>query len=226
MATSGSTDFTVTRDQLITEALENLGVIDVGGTAGTSDINSASTTLNILVKGLQADRLFLRFIDSSQTISLADGTAAYDADTGTLRILDGWLRISNTDYPMEFIDATTYDGIPNKASESQPYQVYVDYSPTLPKLYFYPTPDASYTFHYRRERAVEDFDATANNPDFPVKAQDMLVTGLTHRLAPKYGLPISERQYWEQQFEKARNAYRAGDTERHSRNIVAPKMVV
>jgi len=55
MATSGSTDFSVTRDGIITEALEQLGVIDIGGTPSTSQLTSCSTTLNLWLKNLQAD---------------------------------------------------------------------------------------------------------------------------------------------------------------------------
>ena len=57
MATSGSVDFAVTRDEIITEALEQLGVLEAGETATTADVTSAAFTLNMLVKTWQTDGL-------------------------------------------------------------------------------------------------------------------------------------------------------------------------
>lgn len=62
MATSGSIDFTVTRDDIITEALEQLGVIDVGGTPTTSQLTSCTRTLNLILKNWQADEVNLHAI--------------------------------------------------------------------------------------------------------------------------------------------------------------------
>ena len=57
MSTSGSIDFTVTRDQIITEALEQLGVLEPGTTANADDVTSAAFTLNMMVKAWQVDGL-------------------------------------------------------------------------------------------------------------------------------------------------------------------------
>ena len=53
MAVSNSYDFNMTRDDFITEALELLDALPTGGVPSSSELTSASRTLNILVKGLQ-----------------------------------------------------------------------------------------------------------------------------------------------------------------------------
>lgn len=54
MATSGSTDYSVNRNQIITEALELLGVLPAGDTADTNDVTSLSLTLNLMIKHWQS----------------------------------------------------------------------------------------------------------------------------------------------------------------------------
>lgn len=59
MAISNSIDFTLTRDDIITEALELLGVLGEGETPTTDQLNSSSRSLNMIIKAWQADGLNL-----------------------------------------------------------------------------------------------------------------------------------------------------------------------
>lgn len=54
MATSGSVDFSVSRNDIITEALQICGVVPEGATANTNQLSDGSRTLNMLIKNLQA----------------------------------------------------------------------------------------------------------------------------------------------------------------------------
>lgn len=53
MATSGSVDYAATRDDIIKEALEILGVLGEGQSPSANQLTSCSTTLNYLVKSMQ-----------------------------------------------------------------------------------------------------------------------------------------------------------------------------
>lgn len=55
MATSGSTDFSVTRDDIISRALRLIGAIAQGESPTTEQLNEAAIALNGLVKAWQAD---------------------------------------------------------------------------------------------------------------------------------------------------------------------------
>jgi hypothetical protein len=59
MATSGSIDFAVNRDSIITEALEQLGVLGEGEAASAAQLTNVSRTLNMMIKAWQADGLNL-----------------------------------------------------------------------------------------------------------------------------------------------------------------------
>lgn len=74
MTTSGLTNFSVSRDEIILEALEQLGVIDEGQTPTADKITSCVRTFNMLVKFWQSKKLNLfavqklyLFLDKSKT---------------------------------------------------------------------------------------------------------------------------------------------------------------
>ncbi len=54
MATSGSVDYAVSRDDIITEALQICGVIPEGGSPTANQLSDCSRTLNMMVKNIQA----------------------------------------------------------------------------------------------------------------------------------------------------------------------------
>lgn len=59
MATSGSIDFSVSRDGIITEALEQMGMLSEGQSPSADQLTSMAITLNMMVKAWQADGLNL-----------------------------------------------------------------------------------------------------------------------------------------------------------------------
>lgn len=81
MATSGSTDFTETRDQIISDALGILAILAAGETAQTADINFCSNILNKMVKAWMAQGIHL-WTEESGTIFLVQGQAQYNLQSG------------------------------------------------------------------------------------------------------------------------------------------------
>lgn len=59
MSTSGSIDFSVNRDDVITEALEIIGVLGEGESPNASQLTSCARTLNMMVKNWQVEGLNL-----------------------------------------------------------------------------------------------------------------------------------------------------------------------
>lgn len=83
MATSGSTNFTLNRDEIITDALEDIGVIGGGDTPTYDDIQSCARKLNMMVKAWMAQGVHLWAVDEA-TLFLSVGTASYSLGaTGT-----------------------------------------------------------------------------------------------------------------------------------------------
>lgn len=95
MATSGSYDYLRTAAQIITSALENLGVLAAGGTVATADNTTALSRLNYIAKQIQGQadgspglkihsrqRVFVFLAKGQQQYTI--GPAATDARATTL----------------------------------------------------------------------------------------------------------------------------------------------
>ena len=83
MATSGSTDFTVTRDEIIIEALELVDALATGQTVPTTDTTSASRSFNMYIKALQLEgtnlwtRTRIEEVLTASTVVTGSDTNAY-----------------------------------------------------------------------------------------------------------------------------------------------------
>ena len=76
MALSGSFDFTITRDELIQEAMERCGVLRLNKSATSDQLATFGRSLNLRVKALQASGLDL-FTYRDAFLFLEDGEDAY-----------------------------------------------------------------------------------------------------------------------------------------------------
>lgn len=86
MATSGSIDFELTRDNLITEAMEMIGVLPEGVSPTAAQLSSAATTLNAMLKHWQTtgthlfvnQRLYLFLDKADREYNLNQAAASSD----------------------------------------------------------------------------------------------------------------------------------------------------
>jgi len=76
MATSGSINFNQTRNELIQDAFQLIGVYGVGRTVSSEDMNFASNILNKMVKAWQAKGLHL-WSKEEGTLFIADNVGEY-----------------------------------------------------------------------------------------------------------------------------------------------------
>lgn len=95
MATSGSINLSASRDDIITEALEILGVLAEGTTPSAAQLTSCSRTLNYMIKAWQADGINL-FAVQQVYLFLIKNQSAYS------------LISTTTDhYTASFVETTT-----------------------------------------------------------------------------------------------------------------------
>jgi hypothetical protein len=206
MATSGSFDFSTTRDDLIKGALRILGVIPEGGTPSTEQYNTAAEALNMLVKAWGAEGLGIWAI-KKQTVTLVDGTNTYAVGLSQtvniprpLMIYQAWLHdtSSNVDVPMIALSQEEYNILGNKTSEGNPVNYYYEALRNTGNLYLFPTPDSSAasgkTVVIQYQAPIEDFDASTDEPDVPQELFRALKFNLAAELSFEYGYPIKDRQ--------------------------------
>ena len=206
MATSGNSNYTTTRDEIIKRALRLLGVIAQGQVPSADQYSEAAIALNSLVKALQADGMPL-WAMKQYAMSIVAGQNSYEIGTGLsvniakpLKIYQAWLHDinSNIDVPMRILTRQEYNILGNKTTSGMPIQIFYEPLRDSGVLHVFPTPDSysqtNKTLYIVYQRPFEDLDASTDNPDFPQEWYDAVTYGLATRLAPEYGLPSSDRK--------------------------------
>jgi hypothetical protein len=205
MATSGSTNFATSRDQLISGALRMAGAIAQGETPSATLVSEASEALNMFVKAKQADGMPLWAIKKYSVTLTATGdyTIGVGSTVNTpkpLKVIQAYLSYtaSGTDVPVRIITRQEYEMLGNKTSVGYPNQVFYEPLNTTGVLHVYPVPDATVaaacTLKIIYQRPFEDFDASTDEPDFPQEYYHAIKLNLADILAPEHGLAIQDRQ--------------------------------
>jgi len=191
MTTSSDTTFDLSRDEVISDALANLGVISPGDEAAGQQRDHAARALNRVVKALDADGGVL-WRRVRRTLTTTAGTASYALGADVFEVEEplSFVRNGQTSRsPVREMSQDDYVAITDRTVEGVPAHFTVEYAlPTTITLLFYPTPDASSdTIEYRARVRALDYDTGANTGDFPARWLETLVYGLTATLAPSYG---------------------------------------
>jgi hypothetical protein len=291
MAVSNSFDFNLTRDQLIAEAMERIGVLRLNKTPSADHVASAARSLNLKMKALQADGLQLftyrdaflflalnqntyrlgpagdraaeSYVKTLLTVNNAAGVditvesvtgisvgyrIGVELDSGALEwklvnaiagnlinlssalsgpasignyvfayattaqierplaIADPFLRsINDIDTSVDLYSISEYREMSSKLSTGQVVSVAFDPQMTNARLLVWPAvSDVTDVLGFVYKKPVDDMDAAADNPAFPVDWQEYLVCELAAILADKFSLPLGERQHYGKRAKEAR----------------------
>ena len=184
MATSGTTDFNLSIDDLVEEALERCGMRPTSG----YHLTSARRSLNLLFLDWANRGLNLWTIEKA-TYTLTQGINEISLPTDTVNVLEAIIRQSNqgvnTDVYIERISREDYLNVPDKTSEARPSQFYVERT-NVPKVFFYPAAHQTYTFVYYRIRRIQDAGAYPNTSDVNFRFLPCLTSGLAYQLSLKF----------------------------------------
>ena len=207
MATSGTTSFDLSIDDIVEEAYERCGIQTNSG----YDLRKARTSLNILFSEWGNRGIHL-WKTELQTQALTAGTATYTTPSSTNDVLEAYISTasssgsSTTDQTLSKIDRSTYAALPNKGSQGTPSQYYVDRQKT-PTITLYLTPYAStYTFlKYYILKRIEDAGAYTNTGDLPFRFIPCMISGLAFYLSMKYTPVRTEalKLYYEDELKRA-----------------------
>ena len=188
MATSGTTSFNLSIDDIVEEAYERIGMRINSG----YDIKSARRSLNILFSEWGNRGVHLWKVELDQ-VALVQGQANYTVNTDVSDVLEAYISSTSgtpgtttNDLSLSKIDRSTYAALPNKGTQGQPSQYYVDRQ-TTPVIYLYQTPDLStYTYlKYYVIKRIEDSGAYTNTADVAYRFIPCMCAGLAYYLAIK-----------------------------------------
>ena len=202
---SGSTDFSVTRDDIIKRALRLIGVLAQGETPTTTQVTEAAFALNGLVKAWEADGMPLWAI-KQRDVQLVSGQSTYTLSSPKpLKVFQAWNHniTTNVDVPMRIITKQEYNILGNKTTTGNPIQIYYDPRRDTGELHVFPVPTSveatANKIQLVYQAPFEDFDASTDLPDFPQEWYDAITYGLATRLAPEYGVdPNSRKMLWQE----------------------------
>ena len=192
MATSGSIDYSTSKNDIITEALQLVGVLGEGQSPSSDQLADCSRTLNMMTKAWQAEGFNL-FTLATQTVDLVASTATYTLSPRPMQILNAVIRnTSGNDIPLEQITRREYVELNDKDAEGAPTLFYYDPQVGTGNTFtVWPVPsDTEYDVVIWYHRTLEDFDGGDDEPDFPQEWYMALTYGLAVHLTDKYGTPV------------------------------------
>lgn len=205
---SSSARVTSKADAVVTELN---GAAASGATSLTVDSTTGMTVADI-IGVVQDDDVVLwttiATIPSSTTLTLTVGLSAAAADNSNvytftsrinkpLRILsvrrvsgiDSGGTTTKSEVPLQALSHEEYFDLPSKTlNADNPTHYYYNPDLTSGKLYLWPRPaNPEVYFEFTYERALEDFDASTDNPDLPAEWLEVLTYQLAVRIAPAFG---------------------------------------
>lgn len=223
MTTSGDTTFDCNRDEIVKDALSNLGAIPPNGTPTGAQLTHAARALNRLVKSIDPEgELLWRLVP--RTFSTVSGTAAYTLGADVVDV----------DEPLNYMRSGTTARTPIMAISRDDYMQLADRTtsglstlffferalPTTVTVTLWPVPDATGdTVSYYAYLRAQDFDTGAQTGDFPTSWLDCLVFGLTARLAPAYK-QLDAAGMYEKLFQMEKDKLLRSDGERGNLRMV------
>jgi len=189
MATSGTTAFDLSIEEIIQEAYERCGMATTSGYS----LRSARTSLNLLFAEWANRGIHLWKVSLNENL-LVSGQAEYAVDGSVSDVLEAFVSttgagantVNTQDVALSKIDRSAYSALPNKLAVGQPSQYYVDRQ-EIPKIYLYQAPDLNtYTYlKYYVIKRIEDAGAYTDDADIVFRFLPCMVAGLAYYLAMK-----------------------------------------
>lgn len=205
MTTSGTTSFNLDIDDIIEDAYERCGLETRSG----YDLKSARRSLNILFQEWMNRGVHLWKVEN-YTANLTAGTTTYVAPSDASDVLEMTFRQTSgsniTDTTMNKISRSEYQALPNKYSQGQPTQYYVERNLSNVVINLYQTPDTTDTqINYNYIGRIEDVGQYTNQPDAPFRFLPCMVSGLAFYLSQKKAPQMTQalKLYYEDELQRA-----------------------
>lgn len=219
MASSGTTIWQLSRDEIINAALRKIGVLGEGVSANATQITDGTQALNALILEYQSVHGMSLWVRRELDLTLVAGQGDYtigigqiDYDTAyPIKLLQANLNIPNSSSNLNLIIMADYDfnNLPNTSTGTP---VNVMYEPRVNYGIFsvWPVPDSSVTtgttITLTYQKPYDVFTSAIDTADFPQEWTQALIYGLAYSLSDEYSLPLSDRQWFEKQADKHRDA--------------------
>lgn len=178
-ASSGASSIVVDSDDNITNG-DFIGVELDDGTLQWTTVNGVPSNDTVTLTASLTD-------DVSVDATVYNYTTKIDRPLGLIEIRSH--SKAGNDTPMRIVSRNDYMVLSDKDTAGTPTLAYYDPQLSASKLYLWPVADSIETrIKMTVKRPIEDFDAAANNAEFPVEWLRALKYNLAYELAPEYML--------------------------------------
>ena len=195
---SSTAGFILDLDALIEEAFERCGLQDRTG----YELKTSRRSINLMIaewanRGLNLWTIQQREATVVAGTQMIEGTTLYSVDSAgnatsdandSSQIIDidsAVMSNSNGDFSMTKIGRSTYWDYTIKSTQGRPSQYYFERT-ILPKVYFFPEADSTYTFKYYASLRMTDINAYTKNAQIPFRFLPCMVAGLAYYVSMKY----------------------------------------
>ena len=195
---SSTAGFILDLDALIEEAFERCGLQDRTG----YELKTSRRSINLMIaewanRGLNLWTIQQREATVVAGTQMIEGTTLYSVDSAgnatsdandSSQIIDidsAVMSNSNGDFSMTKIGRSTYWDYTIKSTQGRPSQYYFERT-ILPKVYFFPEADSTYTFKYYTSLRMTDINAYTKNAQIPFRFLPCMVAGLAYYVSMKY----------------------------------------
>jgi len=188
MATSASTNYSLTARQIVAYALQKINILAKGASPIGEDSDAALVELNIMLKEWQCYPQIWRLTEGY--IAIVANTQGYNLNPRPYRIIDARYRDVNAlDISMHPLTRQKYWDLPDKTSNGIPTSFYFDPQRSTTAIYVWPLLSSATTESLRvtYQRRYEDVDDLDNEVDVDQEHLSVVGMNLAARLADDYG---------------------------------------
>lgn len=191
---------TTARD-IITKALQKIGVAFKGSAITAEEADDALFSLNALLSSYANDSMLV-YARSWETFTVTGSQESYTMGVGgdfntarPLLIVASYLRDSDTDYNLSIISDEMYNNqIAQKETPGIPAYLNSDNGSPLVTVRLYPVPDKTYQIFLLTEKQVTSLGLD-DDIQYPPGWERMLIYNLAVDVAPEYGVQIDPSVY-------------------------------
>lgn len=188
MTTSGLISGTMTAQELVTAAMQELGLISAGEQPTSEEGELGMQRLTWMLKSWQAQGMNL-WRDQEFTITFPIDTATVTLDPIVIDVPEARLvQTSTFERPLQRWENGQYRSIPNKAQSGTPTAFYIDKQRDAVTMTLWPVPFQEYDVIFTGARVIEDVTELTQTIDAPQMWMETIWTCLAERLAPAFGV--------------------------------------
>ena len=186
MATSGTSNFDPTFDDLLQDAAAMVG----GGPVLADELISARRGLDYMLTDLQNRNVLLHKIETT-IVPVSASVSSLTFDQTISDVLVASIRTSTTDILIDRDGYERWAEVPTKSQSGRPTRYWWDRRRTTNVMNFWPVPDQTYTVVLTIQKNAENTLRAFDNVDVPRRFMPALVYGLAYWIGLRRGNTVS-----------------------------------